>query len=368
MRQSLLQTARPGSERNSTLPPPLSHQHQRQKQQKQHQKQHQQPQQQRRRIKHNDNTRHSHIDKNAESVNPPNIRRSTSMHLFHSDRCSQSLPRRATTPSMASASFLSSRPMTPRPARSYASTTLSVRRSGVRQLLEVDDSDPLHTRGLLTGAHDRHQHRSLGSGGHSLFSYRNGRTQDTGLASTPPSSRYSSTEFISMNGNATPSPRQQCVSVSNYISPSYVKENRSTLTGVYDWPVGRNSPSKQRQPSVKMPPSPAKKSLSHRERAPSPLTYINSHLASCTFNATLKCVDVRCPASRSVSNGKRDDLGEQNTILSGDLLMWCEGQAMTDAGGMEQVMRAALGQGAGFLTLRVMRGTKSVLVREALVR
>ncbi|RNF06214.1 uncharacterized protein Tco025E_07638 [Trypanosoma conorhini] len=139
-----------------------------------------------------------------------------------------------------------------------------------------------------------------------------------------------------------------------------VRANRSTLTGKFDWPLGRCgiywAPSNLRRACA--PLSPARptgmEQLSMRD-------FLSAHLPSCEFNAFLKCVKVRGPPSKE--DGKSHAVA---TIREGDYLFACQGNPLVDITDLVQVVRESLERGCESLEMNVLRGSAPALVREKL--
>ncbi|RHW74436.1 hypothetical protein DPX39_010042400 [Trypanosoma brucei equiperdum] len=190
-------------------------------------------------------------------------------------------------------------------------------------------------------------------------------------------------------------------------STALVGPNRSTLTGVFEWPVGRHTPLSRPYSQTAVPrgsitrdggcpttdvtpPSPLVRSLTLISESvnETPAEYISRHFSSCVINSVLECVRVKMGGRKSDeadpradelngsdSSDDTDKIGNGDAtndislgLQKGDLLLECNGQPLSGAASLQEIIRKALLCDNNTVLLRVLRGADSIAVRETLLK
>nr|CCC46541.1 conserved hypothetical protein [Trypanosoma vivax Y486] len=167
-----------------------------------------------------------------------------------------------------------------------------------------------------------------------------------------------------------------------------VGENRSTLTGKFDWPIGHAA----RMSRTYSPVNPRRltagingteEALASRRSSPSrrserqqrvesplpiaqdPREFICEHFSTCDINTALKCVRMK---SKTEVRCETDETEVGGTLREGDVLLECNEQPLASVIALQRIVADTLAAGLTAVSLRVLRGSESVLVRETLVQ
>ncbi|RNE98098.1 hypothetical protein TraAM80_08960 [Trypanosoma rangeli] len=152
--------------------------------------------------------------------------------------------------------------------------------------------------------------------------------------------------------------RHVCLSVCSLVDQ--LRENRSTLTGKFDWPLGTASTcsfsSYLRKAYMLMGPmwSTERERMVARE-------FLSAHLPSCEFDSALRCVKARRPV---LEKGGKNRVAD--SITEGDFLFACRNKLMEDMSDLAKAVREALESGCKCLEMDVVRGTMPASVLEKL--
>nr|CCC89407.1 conserved hypothetical protein [Trypanosoma congolense IL3000] len=175
--------------------------------------------------------------------------------------------------------------------------------------------------------------------------------------------------------------------------------NRSTLTGLYNWPAGKYTALSAPYPTtlpqrLSIKQFPGEKLLvdaapagseppdeeSDRLKSEDPSDFVSRHFVSSTINSVLECIaskagDVLAQDGQSRGDQRDDTDGDNDdvnssfpTVRVGDILLECDEQPLIGALSLKRIVCEALSYNKDFVTLRVLRGAESLLVREPLQR